>query len=165
MRSEAATVESDKDLYGQLIADTIALLEGERDFIANSANVSALLFHSLPDVNWCGFYLARAGELVLGPFQGKVACVRIGFGNGVCGTSAKNRETVVVSDVHEFPGHIACDPESRSEIVVPLILGDELLGVLDIDSPSTGRFSGIDATGLENLVAVLLRSSDPPNLS
>lgn len=156
---------SDKDLYRQLIDDTTALLEGERDFIANTANVSALLFHSLPDVNWCGFYLARGGELVLGPFQGKVACVRIGFGKGVCGTSAKNRATVVVPDVHEFPDHIACDPKSRSEIVVPLVVGDKLLGVLDIDSPSTGRFSDIDATGLKKLVAVLLHSSNPPSLS
>lgn len=162
VRPDVATGNTETDSYRRLIGDTTALLDGERDFIANTANVSALLFDSLPDINWCGFYLVRGGELVLGPFQGKVACVRIGFGKGVCGTSAQNRETIVVQDVHEFPGHIACDPASRSEIVVPLIVEDRILGVLDIDSPSTGRFSARDAAGLEEVVAVLLRSSDLP---
>lgn len=164
VRPNVATADTDEDFYGRLVTEISALLEGERDFIANTANVSALLFHSLPDVNWCGFYLAREGELVLGPFQGKVACVRIAFGKGVCGSSAENRETVVVGDVHEFPGHIACDPDSRSEIVVPLMVGDRILGVLDIDSPSPGRFVETDAAGLESVVEMLLRSSDPPNL-
>jgi L-methionine (R)-S-oxide reductase len=146
--------------YRNLESAAAALFEGERDFIANMANFSALLYHSLPDVNWCGFYLLKGEELVLGPFQGKIACVRIPLGRGVCGTSAQERRTVVVGDVDEFPGHIACDPSSRSEVVVPLIREGHLLGVLDIDSPVLKRFDQADALGLQRLVETLLASSD-----
>ena len=142
-----------------------ALLAGENDPIANLANTAALLFHSLPQLNWAGFYLlARGGdELVLGPFQGKPACVRIALGRGVCGTAAKRRETLVVADVHSFPGHIACDSASNSEIVVPLVFAQgpragELLGVLDLDSPVPARFDQVDRRGLEAVGGVLLSS-------
>ena len=144
------------ETYAELAAQLRALVEGEDDFIANAANFSALLFHALPGLNWAGFYLLKGGELVLGPFQGRPACVRIPLGSGVCGTAAAARETVVVENVHEFPGHIACDAASNSEVVVPLIKGDELLGVLDLDSPSVGRFDEEDAKGLEGLVRVFL---------
>jgi L-methionine (R)-S-oxide reductase len=151
--------------YDELAAQAAALFEGERDFVANSANLSALLFNSLADVNWCGFYLSRQADLVLGPFQGQVACVRIPLGQGVCGVAAVRRKTVVVPDVHAFPGHIACDPLSRSEIVVPLITSSErLIGVLDIDSPVLGRFGEDDAAGLERLAGILIDCSDPPYL-
>src|SRR6202044_1946605 len=120
----------------------------------------ALLYQMLPDVNWVGFYFLQDGELVLGPFQGKVACVRIALGRGVCGTAAQRRETIVVADVHEFPGHIACDAASRSEIVVPLLQNGRLLGVLDLDSPEPGRFDREDADGLGALVRLLLEGSD-----
>jgi L-methionine (R)-S-oxide reductase len=125
--------------YDELARDLQALLAGEQDLIANAANTAALLFGSLPDLNWAGFYLYKSGELVLGPFQGKPACVRIGIGKGVCGTAAARRETLLVEDVHQFPGHIACDSASNSEIVVPLVRGGELLGVLDLDSPKLAR--------------------------
>jgi GAF domain-containing protein len=148
--------ESYRELHGQLAA----LLSGERDALANTANAAALLYHALPDLNWAGFYLLRGNELVLGPFQGKVACVRIGLGSGVCGTAAARRETVVVADVHAFPGHIACDAASRSEIVVPLVHDRQLLGVMDLDSPLTARFDGEDAAGLESLAALLCVGSD-----
>lgn len=141
--------------YARLAADLEALLAGESDLIANAANTAALLFDALPAINWAGFYFLRGGELVVGPFQGKPACVRIALGRGVCGTAAARRETIVVPDVHAFPGHIACDSASRSEIVVPLI-GERLLGVLDIDSPDPGRFDDADARGLERLAAVFL---------
>jgi GAF domain-containing protein len=147
--------------YGELQAQLIGLYRGERDGLANAANLSALLYHSLPDLNWAGFYLLRAGELVLGPFQGKVACVRIPLGQGVCGTAAQRRETIVVPDVHAFPGHIACDAASRSEIVLPLLHNGRLSGVLDLDSPIPERFDRDDAAGLEALVDLFLRSSDP----
>ena len=129
-----------QEFYRQLNASLAALLEGERDWIANLANAAALLYHTLPEINWAGFYLlpGGSGELVLGPFQGKPACVRIKLGQGVCGTAAKSRETQVVPDVHAFPGHIACDAASRSEIVVPLTDGSEVVGVMDIDSPVSG---------------------------
>jgi L-methionine (R)-S-oxide reductase len=146
--------------YRELEAQAAALFEGETDGLANSANLSALLYEALPDLNWAGFYLLRGSELVLGPFQGKVACVRIALGRGVCGSAAERRETIVVPDVHEFPGHIACDAASRSEIVVPLLRGDDLLGVLDLDSPKPARFDADDARGLGVLVALLLASSD-----
>ena len=123
------------------------LLAGERDPDANAANTAALVFEALPDLNWAGFYLHKSGELVLGPFQGTRACVRIAIGKGVCGTAAARRDTVVVEDVHAFPGHIACDSASNSEIVVPLVQGDELLGVLDLDSPRLARFGADDARG------------------
>jgi L-methionine (R)-S-oxide reductase len=144
------------ETYAELAAQLRALVEGEEDFIANAANFSALLFHTLPDLNWAGFYLLKGGELVLGPFQGKPACVRIPLGSGVCGTAAASRRTVVVPNVHEFPGHIACDTASNSEVVVPLLKGGELLGVLDLDSPALGRFDREDAEGLEGLVRVFL---------
>lgn len=125
--------------------------------IANLANIAALIFHVLPDLNWAGFYLNRQNELVLGPFQGKPACIRIkiGEGKGVCGTAAARRASIVVPDVNAFAGHIACDADSRSEIVVPIVLGEDLLGVLDVDSPSTERFDEEDRAGLEALVALL----------
>jgi GAF domain-containing protein len=142
-------------LYRDLAASLAALLEGESDPLANLANASALLSAALPRINWCGFYLARSGELVLGPFQGKPACVRIAFGKGVCGTAAARRETVVVPDVLAFPGHIACDAASRSEIVVPILVDGKLCGVLDVDAPETGRFDAEDREGLERFVATL----------
>jgi L-methionine (R)-S-oxide reductase len=142
--------------YASLAEELIGLLTGEQDFIANAANTSALLFDALPDINWAGFYFLRNAELVVGPFQGKPACVRIPLGKGVCGTAAANRKTLVVRDVHEFPGHIACDAASQSEIVVPLLRGDELLGVLDIDSPSVGRFDDADRRGLERLATLFV---------
>lgn len=144
------------ELYSQLVSELRSLIEGEPDFIANLANASALLFHSLPDLNWAGFYLLRDGELVVGPFQGKPACVRIAMGKGVCGKSAATRATLVVPDVNEFAGHIACDSASNSEIVVPLIRGGELLGVMDIDSPKLNRFDVEDQAGLEKFASILL---------
>ena len=137
-----------------------ALLEGERDPIANAANVAALIFHTLPDLNWAGFYWMKGGELVLGPFQGKPACVRIAVGRGVCGTAVKERRTIVVPDVDQFPGHIACDSASRSEVVVPVIREGEVLGVLDIDSPVLSRFDEEHARALEALVADFTRATD-----
>jgi L-methionine (R)-S-oxide reductase len=142
--------------YARLAQSLESLLAGEPDRIANAANTAALLFEALPDINWAGFYFLKDDELVVGPFQGKPACTRIALGQGVCGAAAQRRETVVVPDVHEFPGHIACDSASRSEIVIPLIVGERLLGVLDIDSPSVARFDEADARGLERLAAVFL---------
>lgn len=146
--------------YRDLARDLGALLSGERDRIANAANTAALLYAALPGLNWAGFYLYKSGELVLGPFQGKPACVRIAIGTGVCGTAAARRETLVVEDVHAFPGHIACDSASNSEIVVPLIRGGELVGVLDLDSPNHARFGAADARGLEMLAKIFLDASD-----
>jgi GAF domain-containing protein len=146
------------ELYDQLATQLSSLLAGERDLIANAANSSSLIFHSLPDLNWAGFYLAKDDELVLGPFQGQPACVRIRIGQGVCGAGAAKRETVIVPNVHQFPGHIACDSASNSEIVVPLLKNGKLLGVLDLDSPLVDRFDADDARGLENLVRILLSS-------
>ena len=146
------------ELYDQLAAQLSSLLAGERDLIANAANFSSLIFHSLPDLNWAGFYFEKDGELVLGPFQGKPACVRIRVGQGVCGAGAAKCETVIVPNVHEFPGHIACDSASNSEIVVPLMKDARLIGVLDLDSPSQARFDQDDARGLEDLVRILLSS-------
>ena len=148
------------DAYRELHSQLTALFEGERDALANFANMSALLYEALPDLNWAGFYFLRGRELVLGPFQGRVACVRIALGQGVCGTAAARRETVIVEDVHAFEGHIACDAASRSEIVVPLIHQGQLLGVLDLDSPRLARFDTQDGSGLKLLVEVLLQSSD-----
>jgi L-methionine (R)-S-oxide reductase len=156
---------SKADVYRELHSQLTALFAGERDALANFANMSALLYEALPDLNWAGFYFLRGRELVLGPFQGRVACVRIALGSGVCGTAAARRETVIVPDVHAFPGHIACDAASRSEIVVPLIHQGQLLGVLDIDSPRLARFDQEDSAGLEPLVDVLLRSSDLDRLA
>jgi len=142
--------------YEELARDLTALLSGEHDLIANAANTAALIYNALPGLNWAGFYLYKSGELVLGPFQGKPACVRIALGKGVCGTAAARRETVLVEDVHAFPGHIACDSASNSEIVIPLVRNDELLGVLDLDSPHLARFTGADARGLESLAAIFI---------
>lgn len=147
-------------MYSHLAAQLRSLLASERDFIANAANVSSLLFHSLPDLNWAGFYLHKQDELVLGPFHGEPACVRIAFGKGVCGTAAEIRQTVVVANVHDFPGHIACDSKSNSEIVVPLIKEQQLIGVLDLDSPLLGRFDDEDARGLNELAEIFLTMSD-----
>lgn len=144
--------------YESLTSSLKALLSAESDFIANLANTSALLFAHLSNINWAGFYLLKGDELVLGPFQGKLACTRIKLGRGVCGTAAIKRETLVVPDVDAFPGHIACDCDSRSEIVIPLISRGELWGVLDIDSPMTDRFSDADRIGLEKFVSVLTHS-------
>ncbi len=144
--------------YAELARDLKALLSGEKDLIANAANTSALIYDALPDLNWAGFYLYKSGELVLGPFQGKPACVRIAIGKGVCGTAAERRATVLVEDVHAFPGHIACDSASNSEIVIPLVRGTELLGVLDLDSPRLRRFSAADQRGLEALAKIFLDS-------
>lgn len=146
-------------LYRELVGELSALIAGEPDFIANLANASALLYQSLPDLNWAGFYLLKQGELVVGPFQGKPACVRIALGKGVCGTAAQRRETVIVRDVHEFPGHIACDAASNSEIVVPMVKKGELIGVLDLDSPKLARFDELDREGLEQFVAALLAAT------
>lgn len=151
---------SPETLYADLLQALGGLLAGERDPIANLANASALIYASLPDLNWAGFYLLRDGGLVVGPFQGKPACVRIGLGQGVCGTAAARRATVVVEDVHAFPGHIACDAASNSEIVVPMLAGERLIGVLDLDSPRTGRFGADDARGLEAFVARLVAGTD-----
>jgi len=147
-------------LYRELASQLTGLLEGERNAIANAANMSALLFHSLPDLNWAGFYLLRGSELVLGPFQGKPACVRIPIGKGVCGTAVAQRASIVVPDVHAFPGHIACDSASRSELVVPLFHGDDVVGVLDLDSPLPSRFDEEDRRGCEALAEILLQGSD-----
>jgi L-methionine (R)-S-oxide reductase len=150
-------------IFAELGQQLGGVLAGERDGIANCANAAALIYHALPALNWAGFYFSRGEQLVLGPFQGKVACVRIPMGRGVCGTAAARRETLVVPDVHAFPGHIACDADSRSEIVVPLIRSGVLLGVLDVDSPRPDRFDQDDARGLEALVAQLLEASDFPS--
>lgn len=157
---EKQKTASKGELYSHLVAQMGSLLEGERDFIANAANVSSLLFHSLPDLNWAGFYLYKEGELVLGPFQGEPACVRIAIGKGVCGTAAEIRQTVVVANVHEFPGHIACDGKSMSEIVVPLIRDQQLIGVLDLDSPLLSRFDEDDARGLNELAEIFVAMTD-----
>lgn len=153
--------------YASIARDLGALLDGERDSIANLANTSALLWERLPELNWVGFYLMRGNGLVVGPFQGKVACVRIAVGEGVCGTSAERRETIVVPDVHAFPGHIACDSASESEIVVPLIEREgahagRLVGVLDVDSPRLARFGEADREGLERIASIVIDACDWP---
>lgn len=151
---------SKPELYNFLSAQLTELLTGERDLIGNTANCAALLYHSLPDLNWAGFYLLKGNELVLGPFQGKPACVRIAIGKGVCGTAAAIKETVIVPNVHEFPGHIACDSESNSEMVIPLMKDEQVIGVLDLDSPLLNRFDADDALGLNELASILLAGSD-----
>lgn len=143
-----------------LAAQARALLSGQRDRIANAANLAALLYLNLPGVNWAGFYFLRGDALVLGPFQGKPACVTIPLGRGVCGTAAARRETQRVADVHAFEGHIACDADSRSELVVPLIAGGEVIGVLDIDSPLPARFSAADQAEIESIAAMYVASID-----
>jgi len=152
-------ITSKVEFYDQLASQLSSLLAGERDLIANAANFSSLVFHSLPDVNWAGFYFEKDGELVLGPFQGQPACVRIKLGQGVCGTAAAKCATTIVPNVHEFPGHIACDSASNSEIVIPLRKGERFIGVFDLDSPLPARFDEEDAAGLETLVKILLSST------
>lgn len=149
------------EFYRELARQLESLLEGEHDPIANAANASALLFHSIPDVNWAGFYFLRDNdELVVGPFQGKPACVRIASGQGVCGAAVARREPVLVDDVQAFEGHIACDPDSRSELVVPLISGEHIIGVLDLDSARPARFDAEDKKGLERIAAIYVTASD-----
>lgn len=157
---EAAPIAADSKaaLYAELARQARALLDGEHDRIANAANLSALAYQALPDLNWVGFYLFDGTELVLGPFQGKPACVRIPLNRGVCGAAASQRQTQLVPDVHAFPGHIACDAASRSEIVVPLVHQGELIGVWDVDSPVPDRFDEDDRQGMEALCAIFLAS-------
>lgn len=151
---------SKQDMYREIGVQLRGLFSGERNGLANAANMCALLYQMLPDVNWVGYYFLQDGELVLGPFQGKVACVRIALGRGVCGTAAASKEILLVRDVNEFPGHIACDAASRSEIVLPLVHNGRLLGVLDLDSPSLARFDDQDRAGLAAAAELLLNSSD-----
>ena len=143
------------DMYRELVKSADALTRGETDGVANMSNIAALLWEFLPDVNWTGFYRVVDGELVLGPFQGKAACIRIPFGRGVCGAAAQTGETQLVEDVHAFPGHIACDANSASELVVPVMRDGHVIAVVDLDSPSRGRFDHDDALGIESLVAVI----------
>ena len=157
LRSAASTPA---ERYEELAGQARALLHGERDQTANAANLASLIYHSLPDLNWAGFYWLKGRELVLGPFQGKPACVRIAMGRGVCGTAARERHTILVPDVNAFPGHIACDAASASEIVVPLVKEGRLIGVLDLDSPKPARFAEIDARGLEAVVRIFLEGTE-----
>ena len=150
--------------YARLAEELGGLLRGEGDFVANAANTAALIFDAVPDLNWAGFYFLKRDELVVGPFQGRPACVRIALGKGVCGTAAVERKTIIVPDVEAFPGHIACDAASRSEIVIPLIFARKLLGVLDVDSPRLARFDQGDARGLERLAALFLDSIRPEEI-
>jgi L-methionine (R)-S-oxide reductase len=150
-------------LYGGLQQALRAVIAGENDLIANLGNAAALLFWSLPSINWAGFYLLKQNELVLGPFQGKIACIRIKLGQGVCGAAAERREPVVVPNVHDFPGHIACDSASNSEIVIPIIKNDLLIGVLDIDSPVFARFDGADKLELQKFVEILTGAIPAPD--
>lgn len=151
---------SPAELYDELLRQAGGLLDGERDLIANAANLSALIWQLVPDLNWAGFYLLKGNELVLGPFQGKPACVRIAIGKGVCGSAVAERKTMLVRDVHAFPGHIACDAASNSELVVPLIKGNTVYGVLDLDSPHKARFDDVDRDGMERLVALFVSKTD-----
>lgn len=164
MSHAVATISasSKPEFYAALHRQLEAVLHGERDWVCNLAQMSALLMQTMPELNWAGFYLLKDGSLVLGPFQGKVACVRIALGKGVCGTAAAKRESVVVPNVHDFPGHIACDSASNSEVVVPLLQSGRLLGVLDLDSPQLNRFDVDDARGLERAVQILLAASAVP---
>lgn len=159
MSFAAIPLTGDKpEQYAQLAAQADALLSGEHDRIANAANLSSLVYHALPDLNWVGFYFFDGTELVVGPFQGLPACVRIPLDRGVCGAAARTRETQRIADVHAFPGHIACDAASRSELVVPLVHDGALLGVFDLDSPVPDRFGVEDQAGLETIAALFVRS-------
>jgi len=149
---------SKPQLYEELAVQASAMLEGEKDPVANAANLASLIWHILPDLNWAGFYFLKGRELVVGPFQGKPACVRIALGKGVCGTAAEKRQSEIVKNVHEFPGHIFCDAASNSEIVVPLLDGSRVLGVLDVDSPKLARFDEADRAGLELVAAIWVKS-------
>jgi L-methionine (R)-S-oxide reductase len=148
-------------LYTELADQIDGLITGETDCVANLANVAAAIYYALPSLNWVGFYLLRGPGLVLGPFQGKPACTRIALGKGVCGTAAERRRSVLVTDVHAFPGHIACDSASRSELVVPLLHRETLIGVLDLDSPLLARFDAHDQAGCEALAAIIVRHHGP----
>ncbi|MBS0538920.1 MAG: GAF domain-containing protein [Proteobacteria bacterium] len=159
-QATAIAADDKPAFYRELGQQVAALLTGERDPIANAANVSALLFESLPDLNWAGFYFLRGDELVLGPFQGKPACVRIAVGKGVCGSAVARRLSIVVEDVRAFPGHIACDAASRSELVVPLLRDGAVVGVIDLDSPRAGRFDEDDRRGIEAVAMSYLAGSD-----
>ena len=160
---KADSLQGDRhDQYAQLLAQARALMHGERDRVANAANLAALVYHGLPDLNWVGFYFWDGEELVVGPFQGLPACVRIALGRGVCGTAAATGATQLVPDVHAFPGHIACDSASASELVVPLFAADgDLVGVFDLDSPTPGRFDAIDQAGLEAIARAFLDAISP----
>ncbi|MBU3740671.1 MAG: GAF domain-containing protein [Candidatus Kapabacteria bacterium] len=151
---------ADDERYAIIVGQVRSLIDGERNAIANLANTASLLYHTLGNINWVGFYLFDGSELVLGPFNGKPACIRIAMGRGVCGAAASERRTIVVPDVHAFPGHIACDAASRSELVVPLLHEDRLLGVLDIDSPHPDRFGAADVRGCEAIAALLVDGCD-----
>ena len=155
---------SKADRYASIARRLESLLEGERNFLANTANTAALIYEYTGDLNWAGFYFRQGDELVLGPFQGGVACVRIAVGKGVCGTAADRAESLIVDNVHQFEGHIACDAASNAELVVPLIEGEQVVGVLDLDSPTIGRFDDDDRAGMEELVRVYLRSTDLSSL-
>lgn len=159
-QAAAIDTEDKTTLYRDLAQQLQGLLAGERNLIANAANTSALIYQSLPDLNWAGFYLMDGGELVLGPFQGKVACVRIPVGRGVCGTAAKEDRSILVEDVHAFPGHIACDSASRSELVVPIRRDGRVVGVIDLDSPTPARFDADDQRGVEALAAIFTAALD-----
>jgi len=164
-QASAVAIDDKPAFYRDLDKQLGGLLAGERDFIANAANLSALIYLMLPDLNWAGVYLMRGNDLLLGPFQGKPACVRIPVlpqPRGVCGAAAFHRQTQLVGDVHQFPGHIACDSASNSEIVVPLLSGEKVIGVLDIDSPSLNRFDRDDQAGIEQLVRTFMSLTDPP---
>ncbi len=150
--------------YERLIKIVPSLLEGERNFITNAANFSAIVYNEIPDLNWVGFYVYNGNELVLGPFQGKTACVRIKMGNGVCGSVAKELKTLVVNDVDNFPGHIACDSSSRSEIVIPIIKNGEIYAVFDVDSPIMNRFSDEDKINLELMLESFIKNTDLQDL-
>jgi GAF domain-containing protein len=163
--SQSVETSDKAALYRVLAAEIDALLSGEPDGTANAANAAAAIYHSLPALNWAGFYFLRGDTLVLGPFQGRPACVRIRLGHGVCGTAAVQRRSVLVPDVAAFPGHIACDTASRSELVVPLLDGDRLLGVLDLDSPELARFDRDDQAGCEAIAAILGRHLAPSVLT
>lgn len=156
----ALAATSPEDFYAELARQLTGLLAGEQDFIANAANMAALIFNIVPDLNWAGFYFLQGDVLVLGPFQGKPACVRIPLGRGVCGAAAAGRQTLRIEDVNAFPDHIACDSASRSELVVPLLRDGEVLGVLDLDSPHPGRFTAADQAGMERLAALFVSASD-----
>jgi L-methionine (R)-S-oxide reductase len=160
---EMSSPRAKREAYATLHAQTVAVFAGERNWLANLAQFAAIVSNSLPDLNWAGFYMVDGGELVLGPFQGKVACVRIPFDRGVCGACARTRQIQIVPDVHAFEGHIACDIASRSELVLPIVRGTELLGVFDLDSPSPARFDDDDAGGLAGMLKILIDATDWPS--
>ena len=157
-KMKATRAATKPKLYEELAVQASAMLEGEKDPVANAANLASLIWHLLPDLNWAGFYFMKGDALIVGPFQGKPACVRIALGKGVCGTAALRRETVIVPNVHEFDGHIFCDSASQSEIVVPLLDGNTLHGVLDLDSPKLARFDDADRAGLELIAQIWVKS-------